>query len=57
MMILLAVLLISVSMFLVQRDDSKTIIVTFPNGTQIEAEVADTPEKLLFGLAFQEALP
>ncbi len=57
MMILLAVLLMSVSMFLVQRDDAKTIIVTFPNGTQIEAEVADTPEKLLFGLAFQEALP
>jgi hypothetical protein len=57
MMILLAVLLMSVSLFLVQRDDAKTIIVTFPNGAQIEAEVADTPEKLLFGLAFQEALP
>jgi uncharacterized membrane protein (UPF0127 family) len=57
MMILLAVLLMSVSMFLVQRDDAKTIIVTFPNGTEIEVEVADTPEKLLFGLAFQEALP
>jgi uncharacterized protein len=57
MMILLAVLLMSVSMFLVQRDDAKTIIVSFPNGAQIEAEVADTPEKLLFGLAFQEALP
>ena len=56
-MILLAVLLMSVSMFLVQRDDAKTIIVTFPNGTEIEVEVADTPEKLLFGLAFQEALP
>jgi uncharacterized membrane protein (UPF0127 family) len=57
MMILLALLLISVSMLLVQRDEAKTIIVTFPNGTEIEAEVADTPEKLLFGLAFQEALP
>ena len=57
MMILLAVLLMSVSTFLVQRDDTKTIIVRFPNGTEIEAEVADTPEKLLFGLAFQEALP
>ena len=56
-MILLAVLLMSVSMFLIQRDDAKTIIVTFPNGTEIEVEVADTPEKLLFGLAFQEALP
>ena len=57
MMILLAVLLMSISMFLVQREDSKTIIVTFPNGTELEAEVADTAEKLLFGLAFQEALP
>jgi uncharacterized membrane protein (UPF0127 family) len=57
MMILLAVLLMSVSVFLVQRDDAKIIIITFPNGAQIEAEVADTPEKLLFGLAFLEALP
>jgi uncharacterized membrane protein (UPF0127 family) len=57
MMILLAVLLMSVSMFLVQREDAKTIIVSFPNGVQIEAEVADTPEKLLFGMAFVEALP
>lgn len=57
MMVLLAVLLMSVSMFLVQRDDAKTIIIAFPNGAQIEAEVADTPEKLLFGMAFQDALP
>ena len=57
MMVLLAVLLMSVSMFLVQRDDAKTIIIAFPNGVEIEAEVADTPEKLLFGLAFQDALP
>jgi len=57
MMVLLAVLLMSVSMFLVQRDDEKTIIIAFPNGIEIEAEVADTPEKLLFGLAFQDALP
>jgi uncharacterized membrane protein (UPF0127 family) len=57
MMILLAILLMSVSMFVMQREDSKTIIITFPDGTELEAEVADTPEKLLFGLAFQEALP
>jgi len=56
-LVLLAILLMSLSTFLVQRDDSKTIIVTFPTGTELEAEVADTPEKLLFGLAFQEALP
>lgn len=57
MMILLAILLMSVSMFLVERKESSIIVVTFPNGTELEAEVADTPEKLLFGLAFQEALP
>jgi uncharacterized membrane protein (UPF0127 family) len=57
MMILLAVLLMSVSMFLVQREEGKTIIIAFPNGVEIEADVADTPEKLLFGMAFQDALP
>jgi uncharacterized protein len=57
MMVLLAVLLMSVSFFLVQRDDEKTIIIAFPNGVEIEAEVADTPERLLFGMAFQDALP
>jgi uncharacterized membrane protein (UPF0127 family) len=56
-MILLAVLLMGVSILLIPRDEAKTIIVTFPNGTKIEVEVADTPEKLLFGLAFREALP
>ncbi len=57
-LILLAILLMSVSLFLSQgADETKTIIVTFPNGTELEAEVADTPEKLLFGLAFQESLP
>ncbi len=56
-LILLAILLMSVSMFLTQGEESKNIIVTFPNGTEIEVEVADTPEKLLFGLAFQESLP
>jgi uncharacterized membrane protein (UPF0127 family) len=57
MMVLLAVLLMSVSMFLVPREEGKTIIIAFPNGTKLEAEVADTPEKLLFGMAFQDALP
>ena len=32
-------------------------MVTFPSGVEIEAEVADTPEKLLFGLAFRDSLP
>ncbi len=57
MMILLAVLLMSVSVFLVERKESQIIVVKFPSGAEIEAEVADTPEKLLFGLAFREGLP
>jgi uncharacterized protein len=56
-LILLAILLMSVSTFLVERKEPSIILVTFPNRTELEAEVADTPEKLLFGLAFQEALP
>ena len=57
MMILLAVLLMSVSMFLVPQKDTDIIVVTFPHGETIEAEVAETPEKLLFGLAFRDRLP
>lgn len=57
MMVLLALLLMSASVFLVERKESSIIVVTFPSGAELEAEVADTPEKLLFGLAFREALP
>jgi len=56
-MILLAVLLMSVSIFFIDRKDSSVIVVTFPSGAQVEAEVADTPEKLLFGFAFRDGLP
>lgn len=54
---LLAVLLMSVSLFLASPKEADTIIVTFPSGSTLETEVADTPEKQLFGLAFREALP
>jgi uncharacterized membrane protein (UPF0127 family) len=54
---LLAILLMSVSLFLSSPKEADTIVVTFPSGTTLETEVADTPEKLLFGLAFREALP
>jgi uncharacterized membrane protein (UPF0127 family) len=57
MMILLALLLMSASVFLVERKESSVIVVTFPSGVQLETEVADTPEKLLFGLAFRDTLP
>jgi uncharacterized protein len=56
-LVLLAILLMSVSLFLVERKDASFIIVAFPNGRELETEVADTPEKLLFGLAFRETLP
>jgi uncharacterized membrane protein (UPF0127 family) len=57
MMVLLAILLMSVSMFIVERKESSIIVVRFPSGVELEAEVADTPEKQLFGLAFREELP
>ena len=53
----LSLVLIIGSLFLTNWKDTDTIIVTFPSGTEIDAEVADTPEKLLFGLAFREGLP
>jgi hypothetical protein len=55
-LIVLAVAVIGgVMMF--SGDKDEIIVVTFPSGTAIEAEVADTPEKQLFGLAFRESLP
>jgi uncharacterized membrane protein (UPF0127 family) len=53
----LALLLLTASWFLTNQKDDQTIIVTFPSGKEIETEVADTPEKLLFGLAFRDTLP
>ncbi|MGB0911504.1 MAG: DUF192 domain-containing protein, partial [Nitrospirales bacterium] len=38
-------------------EQTKVIHVSFPNSKVLKAEVADTPEKLLFGLAFREYLP
>ena len=55
--VLLVILLISVSLFLGGPKESDLIIVEFPNGKTMETEVASTPEKLLFGLAFREGLP
>ncbi len=54
---LLVILLISVTLFLGGPKESELIIVEFPNGKTMETEVASTPEKLLFGLAFREGLP
>ncbi|RMH38313.1 MAG: DUF192 domain-containing protein [Nitrospirae bacterium] len=38
-------------------EQTQVIHVSFPTGAVLRAEVADTPEKLLFGLAFRESLP
>ncbi|MFN3681229.1 MAG: DUF192 domain-containing protein [Nitrospira sp.] len=57
MMVLLAFLLMSLSVFIGERRESSVIVVQFPSGIELEAEVADTPEKLLFGLAFRDRLP
>ena len=54
---LMAIFLMSASYFLIERNEATIIMVSFPNGRELETEVADTPEKLLFGLAFRETLP
>ena len=54
---LMAIFLMSASFFLIDRKEETMILVSFPNGRELETEVADTPEKLLVGLAFRETLP
>src|SRR5438445_13737885 len=56
-LVLMAIFLMSASFFLIDRKDETMIIVSFPNGRELETEVADTPEKLLVGLAFRDTLP
>jgi uncharacterized membrane protein (UPF0127 family) len=53
----LAALLITGTLFLTDQHETEIIVITFPGGKTIDAEVANTPEKLLFGLAFRDALP
>lgn len=54
---LMALLLISGALLFNTPKRSEVIEVRFPSGAKLQAEVADTPEKLLFGLAFRESLP
>lgn len=56
-LILMALLLISGALLFNSPNQTEVIEVAFPNGAKLKAEVADTPEKLLFGLAFREYLP
>ncbi len=57
MLMTAAVVLIVGGVLFTNQKEFDTIIVTFPNGKQIATEVANTPEKQLFGLAFREGLP
>ena len=54
---LMSLLLISGAMLFNAPKDMGVIVVRFPGDVTLEAEVAETPEKLLFGLAFREELP
>ena len=56
LLIAMAILLMSLSVILSGEKEAETILVTFPSGGQLEGEVANTPEKLLFGLAFRDQL-
>ena len=56
-LILMALLLVSGAMLFNSPKQTEIIEVRFPSGTKLQAEVADTPEKLLFGLAFRPSLP
>jgi len=55
-LLLMALLLISGAVLFNAPKKMETIEVRFPHGATLQAEVADTPEKLLFGLAFRENL-
>lgn len=56
-LVLMALLLISGALLFNAPKGTEIIEVRFPGGTKLQAEVAETPEKLLFGLAFRETLP
>lgn len=53
----MALLLISGALLFNSPGQTQVINVNFPSGAVLKSEVADTPEKLLFGLAFRPVLP
>lgn len=53
----MALLLITGAMLFNAPPQTQIIEIQFPSGARLLADVADTPEKLLFGLAFREFLP
>ena len=56
-LLIMALFLISGALLFNAPGQTQVITVKFPNGAFLKSEVADTPEKLLFGLAFRPALP
>ncbi|MEC4679457.1 MAG: DUF192 domain-containing protein [Nitrospirota bacterium] len=56
-LLVMALLLISGSLLFNSPGQTQVINVKFPNGAVLQSEVADTPEKLRFGLAFRPNLP
>jgi uncharacterized protein len=56
-LLVMALLLMSGALMFNTPEQTQVINVNFPGGTVLKAEVADTPEKLLFGLAFRNVLP
>jgi uncharacterized protein len=56
-LLIMALLLISGALLFNAPEQTQVINVRFPGGAALKAEVADTPEKLLFGLAFRNLLP
>jgi uncharacterized membrane protein (UPF0127 family) len=56
-LVIMSLLLISGALLFNSPGQTQVINVKFPSGAVLKAEVADTPEKLLFGLAFRPVLP
>jgi len=56
-LVIMALLLISGALLFNSPGQTQLINVNFPSGAVLKSEVADTPEKLLFGLAFRPVLP
>ncbi len=56
-LLLMALMLISGALLFNSPGQTQVINVKFPSGVILKSEVADTPEKLLFGLAFRPSLP
>ena len=50
-------LLLAGNYFMAIRQGPESLLVSFPSGTQMHAEVADNPLMLHAGLAFRESLP